>query len=146
MEFGSILNEKNPLNRLENLKKSSIPSNLNSLQNLGKGKIDSLQNSVEEIDFLIKQREILSKSLDDECEKIKTNIENFLLINTTEDSDGFKERAGLRKKQIEISEMQLNEKVNCWRDVSQLKRELRERQRELSEKRERLNTIDKILN
>lgn len=116
-----------------------------SLQNIGKEKISSLKNSVNEIEYLINQRESLSKSLSDEVEKIKTNIENFLLKNVAVDADDFRERGGLRQKQIDVSELQLNERVTCWKDVALLKKELRECQKELSEKQERLNMFDEIL-
>ncbi len=117
-----------------------------SLQNVGKEKISSLKNSVTEIEYLIGQREALSKSLSDEVEKIKMDIENFLLKNVAVDSEDFKERSGLRQKQIEVSELQLNERVTCWKDVALLKKELRECKKELSEKEERMNMFGKILN
>lgn len=112
---------------------------------LGKEKINSLKNSIEEIEFLIKERESLSKSLSDETEKIKTSIENFLLKNVATDSEDFKERNGLRQKQIEVSELQLNERITCWKDVALLKKELRECQKELSEKQERMDMFGNIL-
>ncbi len=121
------------------------PFEKDSLQNVGKEKINSLKNSVNEIEYLINQRESLSKSLSDEVEKIKMDIENFLLKNVAVDSEDFKERSGLRQKQIEVSELQLNERVTCWKDVALLKKELRECQKELSEKQERLNMFDEIL-
>ncbi|MEN7982645.1 MAG: hypothetical protein ABFQ65_04310, partial [Nanoarchaeota archaeon] len=108
-----------------------------SLQNVGREKISSLRNSITEIESLIEQRENLSKSLSEEVEKIKTDIENFLLKNIAVDSEDFKERNGLRQKQIEVSELQLNERVTCWKDVAMLKKELRECKKELSEKEER---------
>ena len=62
-----------------------------------------------------------------------------------DDSEFTRERAELRKKQIDISELQLNEKVGCWRDIALLKRELREWGSELSEKTSRADTIRQIL-
>jgi len=56
-----------------------------------------------------------------------------------------KKKNSLRHKKIEISEMQLNEKVSCWKDVAVLKKELRENERELAEKEERLKTLNKFL-
>ena len=79
---------------------------------------------------------------------MKANIHNFLLENAPkgeDDSEFTRERAELRKKQIEISELQLNEKINCWRDVALLKKELRENTKELSEKESRAEMIGKIL-
>lgn len=112
---------------------------------VGREKINSLKSSISEIEFLIEQREALSKIFSEEIEKIKTNIENFLLKNVAVDSEDFKERSGLRQKQIEVSELELNERVNCWRDVALLKKELREFKKELIEKEERLNMFEEIL-
>ena len=112
---------------------------------IGKEKVNSLKNSIKEIEFLIEQREELSKNLSNEVEKIKTDIENFLLKNKPVDAEDFKERNGLRQKQIEVSELQLNEKVTCWKDVALLKKELREAQKELSEKEERMKMFGDIL-
>ena len=112
---------------------------------VGREKINSLKSSISEIEFLIEQREGLSKVFSEEIEKIKTNIENFLLKNVAVDSEDFKERSGLRQKQIEVSELELNERVNCWRDVALLKKELREFKKELIEKEERVSMFDEIL-
>jgi len=46
---------------------------------------------------------------------------------------------------MEISELQLNEKINCWKDISQLKKELREYERELQEKNERSEALARIM-
>ncbi|HLC77991.1 MAG TPA: hypothetical protein VJH92_02610 [Candidatus Nanoarchaeia archaeon] len=116
-----------------------------SIQSVGKERINSLKQLVGEIEFLILERERLSKQIVDETEKIKTEIQNFLLSSEAVDSEDFKERNGLRNKQIDISELQLNEKVNCWRDVALLKKELRERVKELNEKEERMAVFEKIL-
>lgn len=124
---------------------SGKPIEENSLQNVGKEKLTSLKNSISEIEYLIGQREDLSKSLSDEVDKIKMGIDNFLLKNVAVDSEDFKERSGLRQKQVDVSELQLNERVTCWKDVAMLKKELRECQKELSEKQERLDMFDEIL-
>ena len=83
-----------PISQLGNPEK---PFENNSLQSIGKEKITSLKNSVNEIEYLIGQRESLSKSLSDEVEKIKMGIDNFLLKNVAVDSEDFKERSGLRQ-------------------------------------------------
>ncbi|MEK6906274.1 MAG: hypothetical protein AABW81_01495 [Nanoarchaeota archaeon] len=145
MELKDILESGKHLYEMENPKKPSNMSERDPLQKIGKEKVESLKNSIKEIEFLIKQREALSETLSRDVEKIKTEIENFLLTTTAKDSEGFKERGGLRQKQIDVSELQLNERVNCWRDVATLKKELRERQKELSEKEDRINMFDKIL-
>ena len=94
---------------------------------------------------MIKEREELSRSLSKDVEKVKLDISTFLLTTEAVDADGFRERNGLRQKQIEMSELQLNERVGCWRDVSQLKRELREYARELKEKEAKSDLLDSLI-
>ena len=115
---------------------------------LGTPKVDSLKEVVAEINDLIKERETLSTSFIKDAEKMKSSINNFLLENAPKgenDSEFARERAELRKKQMDISELQLNERVGCWRDIALLKRELREREKELSEKQSRAQMLDSLL-
>jgi len=115
---------------------------------VGKAKLDSLKERIEEIEEMIKERNTLSKNFIKEGEDMKTNIKNFLMENAPEgedDSEFARERSELRKKQIEISELQLNEKVNCWRDIALLKKEMRESSRELNEKKSRADMLGRIL-
>jgi len=115
---------------------------------IGKGKVDSLKETVEEIDHLIKERTKLSNTFISEGEKMKSNINNFLMENAPkgeDDSEFARERSELRKKQIDISEIQLNEKVGCWRDIALLKKELREQEKELNQKESRTDMLKGIL-
>ncbi|MFH0711841.1 MAG: hypothetical protein V1889_01915 [archaeon] len=142
---------------MENLTENGIPQKYPSeniwntsgkINSVGKAKVDSLKDLVIEINEMIKERETLSKRFVKEGENMKANINNFLLENAPkgeDDSEFTRERAELRKKQIEISELQLNEKINCWRDIALLKKELRENTKELSEKESRAEMIGKIL-
>ncbi len=120
----------------------------NNFDSVGKAKVDSIKETVEEIGMLIKERNNLSGNFIKEGEKMKTKIHNFLLENAPkgeDDSEFTRERAELRKKQIDISELQLNERVGCWRDIALLKKELRDQTRELSEKTSRADMLGKIL-
>ena len=124
-------------------------NNASEIGSFGKAKLDSLKENIIEINELIKEREKLSIDFVKEGEKMKSDIKNFLLENAPtgeDDSEFARERAELRKKQIEISELQLNEKVGCWRDIALLKRELRERNKELNEKESRATMLGGILN
>jgi hypothetical protein len=115
---------------------------------VGKAKLDSIQSNLEELKGMIKERNTLSTNFVKEGERMKGDIKTFLIENAPEgegDSEFARERAELRKKQIEISELQLNEKVNCWRDIALLKREMRENLRELNEKKSRSDMLGKIL-
>ena len=142
---------------MENLNKDGIPKEYVSknswntsegFESVGKAKVNSLKESVEEIEHLIKERIGLSNSFIKEGEKMKSSINNFLMENAPkgeDDSEFARERSELRKKQIEISEIQLKEKVESWHDIALLKKELRESQKELNEKESRAQMLGKIL-
>ncbi len=120
----------------------------NNFESVGKAKLDSLKEIVIEIEKLIKERDTLSENFINEGEKMKRDIKNFLLENSPkgeDDSEFARERSDLRKKQIEISELQLNEKVGCWRDIALLKKELRDQTKELNEKSSRAEMLKDIL-
>ncbi len=131
-------------------------SNSNSINSIGKEKINSLKNSINEIQKLIEEREMLSENFLSEGDEIKLEINNFLIENdkTPKDltqaglsqKDFLLEKNSLRNKKIEISELQLNEKINCWKDVALLKKEMRQNERELTEKQSRLEEINDLMN
>ncbi len=142
---------------MENLNKPEIPQGYNWENNrntsnefntIGKAKLDSIKDIILEIEGMVGERKTLSNKFINEGENMKTKIHNFLLENAPkgeDDSEFARERAELRKKQIEISELQLNEKIGCWRDISLLKKELRENTKELNEKENRTEMFEKIL-
>ncbi|MBT6757856.1 hypothetical protein HN935_02900 [archaeon] len=142
---------------MENPNKNGIPQKYDAentwntsegFDSVGKAKVDSLKDLIVEVDEMITERKILSKKFVKEGEGMKNKIHNFLLENAPkgeDDSEFARERAELRKKQIEISELQLNEKIGCWRDIALLKKELRENSKELNEKESRAEMLGKIL-
>ena len=120
---------------------------------LGKDRIDSLKKSILEIRDLIKEREKLSREIFNEGEKIKTEINNFILENESSNiastalstNEFLREKNDLRARKITISEMQLKEKIDCWKDIAILKKEMREYEKELIEKESRVKALNKIL-
>ena len=142
---------------MENLNLDEIPQKYLSentwdtsenFSSVGKAKVDSLKDIVQEIEGMIDERNTLSDKFIKEGEGMKNSINNFLLENAIkgeDDSEFTRERAELRKKQIDISELQLNEKIGCWRDISMLKKELRENTRQINEKENRAEMLGKIL-
>ena len=142
---------------MENPNENGIPKDYDSkntwntsegFDSVGKAKVDSLKDQVTEIKTMVGERNVLSRRFIKEGEKMKTNINNFLLENAPkgeDDSEFTRERAELRKKQMDISELQLNEKIGCWRDIALLKKEMRESMKELNEKESRADMLGKIL-
>jgi hypothetical protein len=149
MEISDISLSEKPQFQLENL---GIPQSNNfgneQLGNIGKEKIESLKKEIQEINELIENRTVLSKQVIREAEKIKREITNFLLENRIKDPNDpveTQERSALRQKKVDISQLQLDEQISCWKDCALLKKELREKQRELDEKQDRINMFSKIL-
>ena len=105
--------------------------------------VDSLQSAIDDINSLISEREILSKDLSHDIDKIRMDINNFIL--EAGNAIALPEKLELRKKLLQIEEMRLQERLNSWRDVASLKKELRERQKELSEKEANIAAIERIL-
>jgi len=112
---------------------------------IGKEKIDSLKQLIKELEGLIVEREKMSKEILKEGDSMKADINKFITENKVVSPEDARDRNGLRQKQIEISELQLNERVTSWKDVALLKKELRDRQKELTDKEDRINMFDKIL-
>jgi DNA mismatch repair ATPase MutS len=117
----------------------------------GKEKILSLKKAILELNELIEERKALSNDLIKEAEKLKIEINNYLLENQNnftpniDTRDLSREKNDLRYKKMEISELQLNEKVNCWKDISSLKKEKRIYERELNEKVDRASALSKLM-
>ena len=119
-----------------------------SLESVGMAKVDSLKETVEEIEEMINERKRLSNRFVQEAEAMKSKINNFLMESAPrgeDDSEFVRERSELRKKQIDISETQLKEQVECWKDIALLKKEFRDRQKELNEKESRAEMLGRIL-
>ncbi len=110
-------------------------------------KTKSLQAAVEDIKKLIDQREKLSSELLADMDKIKFEIGNIITKVATElgGVESKKEQIMLKQKQVEIEEVKVQEKLNCWRDIATLKQELREREQELKEKEMRMEVLDELV-
>lgn len=123
--------------------KEYIKSKSDIFQRLGEDKQDSLKDSVEDINKLISERENLTKDIFKDIDKIKTDINNFIL--QLGDPSNKEEQLKLRQKQVEIELLKIQEKVNSFRDIATLKKELRERNMEITEKETRSDILDQIL-
>ena len=132
----------------EILKKVKSMSKDNQIfEKMQQEKTTSLKESIEDIHKLIKQREKLSKELLVDMDKIKFEVGNIITRVATElgGVESKKEQIMLKQKQVEIEEVKVQEKLNCWRDIAELKKELREREQELKEKETRLEMIDDLI-
>lgn len=149
MELKKILGNKKSLIGLE---KPGITgfSDGSMLESVGQERIDSLKKAIYEIKQLVEERKKLSLDFIKEGEELKSEISNLIIENESTlralgQSEALVEKNALRNKKVEISELQLNEKINCWKDIALLKKELRIYEKELSEKESRINELNDIL-
>jgi hypothetical protein len=148
-----MINKENsneiPLYEVKNPNMEQGISNSDSLEGVGKDKVESLKIVVSEIKQLVKEREKLSEDVISDAEKEKRAIDNFMLDVEAKmeagDIEGERERIALRQKRVDVSELQLNERVDSWQDIARLKQELREKEQELREKQSRMEMFGKIL-
>ena len=151
MELKGILDSRKLLNGFEKPEITGFSSE-NSIENMGQEKANSLKNAINEIKRLIEERKKLSKDFTEEGDSIKLEIDNFILTNENTirntaigQNEGLLEKSSLRNKKVEISELQLKEKIDCWKDIALLKKELRIYEKELSEKEGRIKELNEIL-
>jgi hypothetical protein len=122
----------------------------NMLEVVGQERVLSLKKAIQEIKQLVEERKKLSIEFIKEGEEIKSEINNLILGNESTlralgQNEALIEKNALRNKKVEISELQLNEKINCWKDIALLKKELRIYEKELSEKEGRMKELNDIL-
>lgn len=123
----------------------------NMLDAMGQERVESLKKAIAEIKQLVEERKKLSLDFIKEGEDLKSEISNLILENESTlralgQNEALIEKNALRNKKVEISELQLNEKINCWKDIALLKKELRIYEKELSEKESRIKELNDILN
>lgn len=106
-------------------------------------KLGSIREVIEDIQSLIKERKKLRDEIFQDLENITIKINNFL----TEKQDELKpeELVAIKKKLVEIEETKAQEKLNSWRDVSALKKELRDHIREFREKRDGIDALESMI-
>ena len=115
------------------------------LGNLNKTRTISLKEAIQEIQEQIVFRENLHKEMMQNIEELKSSINNMFPPIPNISAEFQKSIVELKKKLIEAEEMKVQEKLNCFRDIAQLKKELREWIREFRDKEERANLLDSYL-
>lgn len=106
-------------------------------------KLGSIKEVIEDIESLIQERKNLKQEIFQDLEQLGLKINNFL----AEKQDDLKpeEIVELKRKVMEVEEAKAHEKLNAWRDVSALKKELREHIRELKERRDGFNALESMV-
>lgn len=106
-------------------------------------KLDNIKEVISEINTMIEERKTLSKSLTMSCDKVLSSINGII---GRIPPDALKEEITLHSKIIEIEEIKIKEHLDCWRDVAQLKNELRETLREFRDEENKSNVYSDLLN
>jgi DNA integrity scanning protein DisA with diadenylate cyclase activity len=128
------------LEKKENLSSSDSPEKI--LDEISKTKTVSLREAIEEITAQIAFREKLHSEMMQDIESLKSTINN---MTPAMSADNAKVIVEFQKKLIEAEEMKINEKLNCFRDVAQLKKELREFIREFRDKETRADLLGELI-
>ena len=114
------------------------------IKNLQGSKLGSIKEVIVDIEELIKIRNELHSEMFRDLEKIKTSLNNTIL-QYGDNPDLSREILELKKKIIEVDEIMIEEKLNNFRDIAMLKKELRERVKEAKERESRMEVLDTIL-
>lgn len=115
--------------------------------------VDSVKEIIRDIEFFVNKRIEVNSEILNHCEKLKVEIDNIVLqfpeltnrLNPQVGGEIVKAISELRKKKIEVEELKINEKLNFFRDVAGLKKELREYVRELKEKEGKSSLLDSLI-
>lgn len=99
----------------------------------------TLKEAIEDIESMIELRKHLSREISEDIEKIKTIIHNSII------ELGKEQTIGIVEKQIDLEVLRVNEKLNAFRDIAALKKELREHMKELRELEGRQELLSDIL-
>ena len=124
-------------------------------KNISAEKLEPIKESIEEIEAMIKQRAAVHKEINEHVGKVQIDIDNTLLdmpkltnvatMSTNIGGELVKAISELKKKKFELEEIKISEKLNLWRDVADLKKELREYVREFKEKESKSDLLDSLL-
>ena len=106
-------------------------------------KLDSITEVIEEIKLMIQEREQLKNEIFKDLDKIGMKISNFL--SEKKEDISIEEMIELQRKSIEVEENKAREKLNAWRDIANLKKELREHLTDLKEKKDSMDVFENMV-
>ena len=123
-------------------------------KNLSEDKVESVKEMVRDIEIMMINRKELNKEIIEHLDKVSLSLDNSILelrsamnnTNITNSGEVIKALSELKKEKVQLEELKSAEKLNFWRDVAMLKRELREHIKELREKESKSDLIDTLLN
>jgi len=126
--------------KVPSLKKEKDVSKV--LEAMQQDKVNLTKEAVMDIQGQIQLREELHSQILSEADKIKTSLSNLIL--STSDMEE-QEKARIRQKQIELDQFKVKEKIDMWKDIAILKRELRDRLKEFKETESKTQMVSELL-
>jgi hypothetical protein len=129
---------------------TATPDATELFKNLSEDKLASVKELIADIEVMIANRNELNKEILKQLDKVNLELDNTITkfqgtASAANSGEIMKVLGELRKKKVELEELKLQEKLNFWRDVAQLKKELREHIKELREKESKSSLIDTLL-
>ncbi len=113
---------------------------LSGLQDI---KVTSLREAIDDIKAMVAERLDLNADIFNDIEKMRTEMAN-IIFQLNPDTDRL-EILNLKKRMFDFDELRVQEKLNNFRDIALLKRELREREKEFTERESRAGVLDELL-
>jgi predicted component of type VI protein secretion system len=106
-------------------------------------RLGSIKEVMDDITQLIDERKKLRDEIFNDLDNLILKINNFL----TEQKDQLKpeEIVDIKRKIVEIEEAKAQEKLNAWRDISSLKKELREHLKEFKDKKDGFKALESMV-
>lgn len=120
-------------------KEVNVSELLNAVQ---QNKVSLTREAVSDIQAQIQLREQLHLQILDELDSVKTQLSNMILSTSNMEEQ---EKSRLRQKQIELEQFKVKEKIDKWKDIAILKRELRDRLKEFKETESKTEMMSKLL-
>lgn len=105
-------------------------------------KIENIKEVMDEITTMIAERKDLSSVLIMSCDKVLSSTSSIISRIPPE---ALREEIQLHAKVLEIEELKIREKLECWRDVARLKQELREHLAEFRDQESKQNSLSSLL-
>lgn len=118
-------------------RQSNDPSEF--LKKIQQEKTGTLKESINDIDTFIETRNKLHEEMLLDVESVKSSINNLIA------ELGREQCKDILIKQIELEIIKVQEKLNRWRDIALLKKELREHMKEIREQEKKENLFDELL-
>ncbi len=112
------------------------------MKDLTGAKIMSMKEVINDIEVLIDEREVLRKEIFGDADKAFASINNFLSTRSQIDTV---EEVRIREKLLDLETFKMQEKINAFRDIADLKKELRDRMQEFKEQESNATVLDSLL-